>query len=418
MATIVPDARRLQTDWERLSEFRDPGQAGWTRRPFTPEYRAARVWLAGRMGEAGLATRVDAAGNLVGRREGRRPDLPPVLIGSHLDTVAGGGRFDGIVGVLGALEVARCLAAAGIELEHPLEVVDFLAEEPTDFGISCVGSRGMTGTLEAQALARRDPSGQTLAEAIESVGGRPDSLPAAIRRSGEVALMVELHIEQGPVLEQEGMPVGIVTGIVGISRYRVDLRGQADHAGTTPMNRRRDALAAAAEIVLALEALWREAEPPGGVGTAGRIFVAPNAGNVVPGAVELWAEQRSIEPELLLRQETAFQKRVREIAGRRGVEAEVERVSHETPTPLPKRMQDGLAAVVRDLGLPERRLPSYAGHDTMHVARIAPAGMLFVPSRGGRSHCPEEWTELDAWAMGVRALGEAVLRFDGEPAGG
>lgn len=418
MPRIVPDPERLQADWERLSEFRDPDQPGWTRRPFTAEYRAARTWLAARMAAAGLATRVDAAGNLIGRRQGKRGDLPPILVGSHIDTVAGGGRFDGIVGVLGALEVARCLGTAGIGLEHSLEVVDFLAEEPTDFGISCVGSRGMTGTLDAEALVRRDPGGQTLAEAIASVGGGPDALAGEARRLGSVALMLELHIEQGPALEEERVPVGVVTGIVGISRHRLDLRGQADHAGTAPMNRRRDALAATAEVVLTLEALWGEAPEPGGVGTAGRIFVAPNAGNVVPGAVELWTEQRSIDPDLLARQEGAFLERVREIAARRGVDAAVDRVSHEEPTPIPAQVQDALAAVVQGLGLPERRLPSYAGHDTMHVARIAPAGMLFVPSRGGRSHCPEEWTELEEWVMGVRALGEAVLRFDREPAGG
>jgi len=417
MSTIEPDPAQLRADWQRLSEFRDPGQAGWTRRPFTAEYRAAREWLEAQMAAAGLATRVDAAGTLIGRRAARREGLATILAGSHIDTVAGGGRFDGMVGVLGALEVARCLGRAGIQLKHPLEVVDFLAEEPTDFGISCVGSRGMTGELDEEALARRDPSGQALAEAMASVGGRPDTLALTVRGPGSVALMLELHIEQGPVLEQEGTSVGIVTGIVGISRYRIDVRGQADHAGTTPMDRRRDALAAAAEVVLALEALWQDAPAPGGVGTAGRMFVSPNAGNVVPAAVELWAEQRSIDAELLRRQETALLERVQEIARRRSVQAVVERVSHEEPTLIPERVQDGLAAVVRGLGLPERRLPSYAGHDTMHVARIAPAGMLFVPSRGGRSHCPEEWTELEEWVTGVRALGEAVVRFDRELAG-
>src|SRR6266542_3044486 len=195
MSTIEPDPAQLRADWQRLSEFRDPGQAGWTRRPFTAEYRAAREWLEAQMAAAGLATRVDAAGNLVGRREGRRGGLAPILVGSHIDTVAGGGRFDGMVGVLGALEVARCLGRAGIQLKHPLEVVDFLAEEPTDFGISCVGSRGMTGELDEEALARRDPSGQALAEAMASVGGRPDTLALTVRGPGSVALMLELHIE-------------------------------------------------------------------------------------------------------------------------------------------------------------------------------------------------------------------------------
>jgi N-carbamoyl-L-amino-acid hydrolase len=424
---------------ERLSAFRVEGWPGWTRRPFTPVYQAAREWLAERMADAGLAPGVDAAGNLIGRRAGRRPGLPPLVTGSHTDTVAGGGRFDGIVGVLGALEVARCLREAGIALDHPLEVVDFLAEEPTDFGVSTVGSRGLVGALDAAALARRDPEGRTLAEAIAAMGGRPGAIAAEARRPGAVALYLELHIEQGPVLEREGIAVGIVSGIVGIRRYRIDIEGRPDHAGTTPMAARRDALAAAAEVVLALEALCqgeqgagtggttgkdrasersagRQGEQGAGsagtVGTVGRLLVSPNAANVVPGFVELWAEVRSVDEALLEERERALLARAAEIAARRGVAGRVDPVAREEPVRLPERVQEVLAAVVCDLRLPVRRLPSFAGHDANHMARIAPTGMLFVPSRGGRSHCPEEWTDLADVARGVQALGEALVRFD------
>ena len=277
---ITPNLDRLQSDWERLSSFRAEGLPGWTRRPFTPAYRAARAWLADRMAAAGLTPEIDAAGNLIGRRAGRgRPpvarapggpagELQPIMVGSHTDTVTGGGRFDGSIGVLGAIEIVRCLEEAQRELAHPLEVVDFLAEEPTDFGISTVGSRGLVGALGAEALGRRDPQGQTLAEAIASVGGRPELIAAAARRPGSVALYLELHIEQGPVLETEGLRLGVVTGLTGIARCRMLIEGRADHAGTTPMAARRDALAAAAEIVLALEALWARSGARGAEGAA------------------------------------------------------------------------------------------------------------------------------------------------------
>src|SRR5918998_2973309 len=181
---ITPREDRLTADWETLSTFRDPSQPGWTRRPFTPEYVAAREWLRGRMEDAGLRTELDAAANLIGRRPGRRSDLPPIVLGSHIDTVAGGGRFDGMIGVLAAVEVARCLGEAGIELEHDLEVIDFLAEEPTDFGISTVGSRAIAGALDAAMLARVDGQGRTLAEAIRSVGGSPEEMPSGRRQPG------------------------------------------------------------------------------------------------------------------------------------------------------------------------------------------------------------------------------------------
>ncbi|MBI3972954.1 MAG: allantoate amidohydrolase [Chloroflexi bacterium] len=413
---IRPNSERLRTDWERLSRFRMEGLPGWTRRPFTPEYRAAREWLTGRMADAGLAVAIDAAGNVIGRREGKRPALAPLIIGSHTDTVMGGGRFDGIAGVLGGIEVARCLAEAQVELEHPLEVIDFLAEEPTDFGISAVGSRGMVGSLDAEAFDRRDPEGRTLAEAIALMGGRPDKIPGAIRRPGSAALYLELHIEQGPVLEREGLRLGIVSGITGIARYRLEIEGRPDHAGTTPMSLRRDALAAAADVVLALEALWAAGPDGSGVGTVGRLAVRPNAANVVPGFVELWAEMRNVDAERLAQKGQIFQEQVKTIAARRDVGVRIDAVSHEEPVPVPEPVQALLEAIVRELGQPVRRLPSYAGHDATHLAKIAPIGMLFVPSQSGRSHCPEEWTNLEDVTLGVQALGEALVRFDAQDA--
>src|SRR5712692_6727766 len=209
---LAPQRDRLVADFERLAEFRDPTLPGWTRRSFTPLYVAARAWLAERMRAAGLAVEVDAAGNLVGRWGGTE-ELPPLMTGSHTDTVVGGGRFDGILGVLGAIEVVRCLQETGTRLRHPLEVVDFLAEEPTEFGLSTIGSRGLVGNLSASMLAQTDETGRTLREAIAAVGGRPERLDRGLRAAGSVAAFVELHIEQGPILEREGLTVGVVTGI-------------------------------------------------------------------------------------------------------------------------------------------------------------------------------------------------------------
>ena len=400
---------RLTADWEMLSTFRDASAPGWTRRPFTPEYAAARAWLRARMEAAGLRTELDAGANLIGRRPGMRRELPPIVLGSHIDTVAGGGRFDGMVGVLAAVEVARCLDEAGIRLAHDLEVVDFLAEEPTDFGVSTVGSRAIAGALDADMLARRDAQGRTLAEAIASAGGRPNEIAALRREMGAVAAYLELHVEQGPALEAEGLRVGIVTGITGIARYRVELTGRPDHAGTTPMATRRDAFAGAAEVALALEALWQDGK---GVGTVGRATVEPNATNVVPGLVELWAEMRSVDGPVLAERRDRFAVMVREMAARRGLGLELGLVSSEEPVPVGARMQALLEESLTELGLPIRRLPSFAGHDGNQLAKVGPIGMLFVPSKDGRSHCPEEWTDLADVALGAQALGAALLHLD------
>ncbi|HET6316552.1 MAG TPA: M20 family metallo-hydrolase [Chloroflexota bacterium] len=398
---MTPDAARLAADWETLSTFRDPSLPGWTRRPFTPAYMAAREWLAERMRSAGLSVSIDAGGNLIGVRPGNSPSI---MIGSHSDTVMGGGRFDGMVGVLAAIEVARCLADS--DLRRTLEVVDFLAEEPTDLGISTVGSRAMAGALTPEMLALRSDD-VMLADAIASVGGHPASVGSP--RAEPIALYLELHIEQGPVLESEGLRLGIVTAITGIARFRVRVRGRADHAGTMPMALRRDALAGASAVVLALEELWRDGA---GVGTVGRLFVSPNATNVVPGEVELWAEMRSVDAATLRDRAAAFARIAAELGQERNLDLDLQPLSHEEPVPISERVQSVLAEVVTSLGHQPRRLPSYAGHDANQLAKLAPIGMLFIPSRAGRSHCPEEWTDLADVALGASALLNAVQHFD------
>ncbi|HEY3229614.1 MAG TPA: Zn-dependent hydrolase, partial [Roseiflexaceae bacterium] len=275
------DTARLLDDLETLATFTEPGTEGWTRRAFSPAFVAGRAWLAERMREAGLNAVVDAAGNLIGRRAGEAV-RPTLMIGSHTDTVPGAGRFDGMLGVLAGIAVARALDGHGAQSRHPLEIVDFLAEEPTPFGVSCIGSMGMAGALDHALLDRRDEDGRTLAAALEAVGGRPDASATAARHAGEIAAYLELHIEQGRVLEQAGAPLGAVRGIVGIRRAALRLAGRPDHAGTTPMALRHDALAAAAETVLAVERIARTTGDA--VATVGALRVSPNQENVVPGA--------------------------------------------------------------------------------------------------------------------------------------
>ena len=285
------NADRIAEDIDALSRLTEPGRP-WTRRVFSPLFLEGRAYVEARMRAAGLETRVDAAGNLIGRRAGGGEARAVLMLGSHSDTVPDGGRFDGIAGVVAALEVARSLAERGVVLAHDLEVVDFLAEEVSPFGVSCIGSRGMTGQMPGTWLTRRNESGG-LGDALSSVGGDP---AAVLRLSPpEIAAFLELHIEQGPVLEREGRDIGLVTGIVGITRFEILVEGRRDHAGTTPMDARADALVAASDLVLKIrdEALRLSRKPSHFVATVGEFAMTPNAANVVPGRVRLLVDARA-----------------------------------------------------------------------------------------------------------------------------
>jgi N-carbamoyl-L-amino-acid hydrolase len=326
--------------------------------------------------------------------------------------VQDGGRFDGILGVVAALEVARCLRAAGHRLARPLEVVSFTCEEPSEFGLSTIGSRAMSGKLDAaRAAALRDAGGRTLAEAIASVGGAPERLDSARRAPGSVARYLELHIEQAPSLEEAGVPVGIVTVIAAPSRFRVRVSGRADHAGGTAMAARRDALAAAAEIVLAVERLARAAGPEL-VGTVGALAARPGMVNVVPGEAELLADFRGTEDGAIEAVLAGFEAACADVAARRGVAVALEPLLRERPLQVAPEMVQVATEAAAALGLPHRHLASRASHDANHLAALCPVGLLFVPCREGRSHCPEEWAEPAHVEAGTRLLLETVLRLD------
>ncbi len=422
MARLADRVRdeRIAAGRAALAEITNRDQPGYTRLAFSEEDRRARAWLGERMAAAGLAVQMDAAANVIGRRDGSAragrggSPLGALVIGSHIDTVPNGGRFDGMAGVVAGLEVARVLQEAGRRMRHPLEVIAFTNEEPNAFGLSTVGSRSMAGKLTADRVrALRDPGGRTLAEAIDFLGGSAARLETARRPHGAIAHYLELHIEQGPVLDREKAPVGVVTGIAAPTRLRVRMGGRPDHAGTTPMGMRRDALAGAAEVVLALERL--AAETPETVGTVGCLTNHPNHANVVPGQVEMLLEFRSIQPERIAAVRGKVLEALNEIARRRNLDVTWEFMMEERPVPIAPETVALAAAVCQALEIPYRRVVSGASHDANHIAEIAPVGMLFVPSVGGRSHCPEELTETADLAAGTRALLELLLRLDTRP---
>lgn len=414
MAGNLPiDGRRLWDDLMRLAEITDPGKP-YTRRSFSPLFDQGRVWLRQRFDAAGLETRVDTAGNLVGRRAGTDPSAGTILIGSHSDTVPSGGRFDGPAGVFAALEIARSLHDSGVMLRHAIEVVDFLAEEPSEFGLSCIGSRGMAGVLDDKMLLYTDPAGEVLSQAINRVGGNVAALASA--RRGDIAAFFELHIEQGVVLQDGRIDVGIVTAIVGITRIEIVFRGSADHAGTTPMHLRRDAFTPAAKTAIFVDRTAREfvAREAGlFVATIGIVSVTPGASNIVPQeariVIDARSENRAMVDEflaLLDRETAAF---ANESRTERAV---FSRLSDTNPTACDANLRRLLRDSANALGFTNTEIASGAGHDAAFVARIAPSAMLFIPCRDGKSHAPEEWAEPDALAAGTAVIAEAVLRFD------
>ena len=412
------NAARLLMRLTELAQLTDP-ERPYTRRAFTPLYELGRAWLRAEMETAGLSVSMDAGGNLSGRRAGSVPNAPTLMLGSHTDTVVGGGRFDGILGVLAALEVAHCLHDAGHQLSHALEVVDFLSEEPSDYGASCVGSRALAGTLTPALLAQTNAEGETLESAVRRAGARPEALGQPLREPGSIAAYVELHIEQGPVLETAGVPIGAVSGIVGIERWQLTFTGRPDHAGTTPMALRRDALVAAAGCVTLLQQSALEASQTAPlVATVGQLRVSPGNSNVIPGEVVLVFEARALDAARLRGFVAGFLEKAELQARISEVHLSATLVSRAAPLACDARIQSAVRSACAELKLPCLTLVSGAGHDAMQVGQLAPAGMLFVPSVGGRSHAPDELTHDADVLAGARVLLGTVLKLDQESGSG
>jgi hydantoinase/carbamoylase family amidase len=408
----VSTATRLPRAIEELAGFNDdPGAGGITREVYTPTYSAALDRVAGWMADAGLAVRLDAVGNLFGLWAGEDPAAPRVLTGSHVDTTLNAGRFDGVLGVLGAIEAVHDLRARGFAPRRSVELVAWAGEEPR-FGTGCVGSRAAAGRLERADLdALRDRAGVTMAAALRDAGFDPDRLADAEIDPAGVHALVELHIEQGAVLEDGGESIGVVTAIAAPHDFRLAFAGAATHAGATPMRLRRDALAGAAEAVVAVERIARASPSGTTVGTVGVLRLEPGAINVVPGRVELDVDVRDSDRGARSAVVGELVEAAREIAGRRRLELTVEPIVEDDPVECDARVVAAAEAAARELGLPFRRMISGAYHDAMIMGARVPIGMIFVPSAGGISHHPDEYTDPADLERGVRVLAGTLARL-------
>ncbi len=407
------DGLALRQRIEALSVFGRPSGGtfadGVSRVAYTDADVAGRRYTMDLMRAAGLDPRVDPAGNIFGRRAGTDPSLPPILFGSHIDSVPNGGNFDGDLGTLAAVSALESLAAVNVRTRHPLEMVVWSAEESATFtGLN--GSRIVAGDVKPSDMDKVW-SGMTRADAIRKIGGAPERITDAIRPRGAHHCYLELHIEQGGVLERERTPVGVVEGIVSIDRYEVTVTGLANHAGTTPMADRQDALLAASHLTLGVREIV-SSEPGRQVGTVGRLDVTPNSPNVIPGLVRLTIELRDLSPEKLTRLAERIRLRAVEIARETKTSIEFANISRTPPAIAADDVQRAIERSAGRLGLATQRMPSGAGHDAQMMARLSPMGMIFVPSVRGISHSPLEFTHWDDCARGADVLLGAILEMD------
>jgi N-carbamoyl-L-amino-acid hydrolase len=407
-ASIAADPGRMEARIQALGGFGTNPEGGVSRVAYSDADLAGRAYITTLMREAGLDVRVDAAGNIIGRRGGTDADLAPIMFGSHIDSVPGGGNYDGDVGVIGAIEVAQILFEREIDTRHPIEVVVFTDEEG-----GLVGSRAMIGKMTDAALDVVSHSGMTVRDGIRHVGGDPDRLDLAIRKPGEIAAFIELHIEQGAILHEAGVDIGVVEGIVGIRWWDVTVEGFANHAGTTPMNRRWDAMVTAAELTLAINRIATDL-PGRQVATVGKIQAFPGAPNVIPGEVVLSLEIRDLDAGKMQQVFDLIEAEAVRIGEARETPVRFEEIDVASPpAPTDQQMRRVIAAAAEGLGMSYQLMPSGAGHDAQDMALIAPTGMIFVPSVDGISHSPREFTSATDMANGASVLLQTVLAIDG-----
>ena len=403
------DAARLQQSLEGLSVYGRPVGGtfadGVSRVAYSDADVAGRKYAMELMRAARLEPRIDTAGNILGWREGSDRSLKPILFGSHIDSVPSGGNFDGDLGSLSAIEIVRTLRERGITTRHPLQIVIWSNEEALT-----MGSRAAAGDLQTADLARVY-NGIPLADNLRKIGGDPARLAEARMAPGSMHCYLELHIEQGGTLDKAGIPIGVVEGIVSIDEYEVEIHGFANHAGTTPMPERRNALLAAAKLIEAVQEIVTR-EPGRQVGTVGHLEVLPNARNVVPGVVKHSIELRDLSPEKIARLGDEIQKRAQGIAQQTKTDILMKKVEHDAPAVATPAIQSQIEAAAAGLGLKTMRLPSGAGHDAQVVAKLGPMGMIFVPSVDGISHSPKEFTRWQDCANGANVLLHTILGMD------
>ncbi len=404
---ITASPERMQGRIDALARFGANPEGGVSRVAFSDADVEGRAWLAQEMEALGLEVRVDAAGNIIGRRAGSERGLKPILFGSHIDSVPGGGNYDGQVGVVGALEVVSLLNEHDIVTRHPLEVVSFTDEEG-----GLTGSRAMIGKLTDAAMDTMSHSGLTVRDGIARVGGDPANIEAAAQKPGDIAAFLELHIEQGAYLHEGDIDIGVVEGIVGIRWWDVTITGVANHAGTTPMNRRQDAMVAAARLALAINQTANDLEGRQ-VATVGRIQAFPGAPNVIPGEVRMSLEIRDLDAAKMQRVFDLIEIEANGIADESGTSIEFGEIDVASPpAPTDEAMRDVIAGAAGSLGLSHLYMPSGAGHDAQDMAMITPTGMIFVPSVGGISHSPHEFTSAEDMANGASVLFHSILAVD------
>jgi N-carbamoyl-L-amino-acid hydrolase len=405
---LAIDTPRLTRELETLAAFSDAPSPAVTRIVFSEQDVRARAWLKQLYAEAGLEVREDAVGNTFARWQGADPELPAIGTGSHTDAIPHSGRYDGTVGVLGGLEAIRCLQRSGFKPRRSIELVMFTSEEPTRFGIGCLGSRLLSGTLDPAAAAGfRDSDGKTLDEVRASAGFR-GSLDSVALKPGHYSAFVELHIEQGPLLERRNVPLGIVTAIAAPASLSVTIEGEGGHAGAVLMPDRHDAFSAAAEIALALEAAARSTGSIDSVATTGVCEVFPGAVNSIPSRVRLGVDVRDIDPVRRDGMLAGLERACNEVSARRSVSAKIQTINRDAPATCDPAMISRLIAACEKHGLAFDAMVSRAYHDSLFISRICPASMLFIPCRGGISHRPDEYSTPEAISQGTLILAEAL----------
>lgn len=408
------DPNRILQDINALAAFNATPNNGVTRFTYTPQHKAAQQWLVQRMQQAGLTVQIDPVGVVVGRLSGKDPSLAAVATGSHYDTVGHGGRYDGIAGVVAGLEVARALQEEGFVPQRPVEFIATVAEEGSRFGHSLFSSQAMAGLLQKHDLADyRDSNGITIEAAMAQFGLDPAQFTKAKRAPGSLRCFLELHIEQGPVLDHTGEDVGIVEAIVGMKELTVTITGKANHAGATPMYLRSDALLAACRMALAAEeAAIREQN--GTVATVGSLQVEPGGFNIVPGRAVFTLDIRSVSEQSLERVSQTLLERLAQIChAESGLSFTCETKVDVPPVKMDPSLRQLLTEQAAKLGLSARQMPSGAGHDAQMMATFTPTAMIFVPSQDGRSHCPQEYTSPLQLANGTKLLYAAIQQLSG-----
>jgi N-carbamoyl-L-amino-acid hydrolase len=408
-AGLSVNGKRIESRIFELAKFGKDANGHGYRVAYTKGDVEGRAWFMELMKKAGLGPTIDAAGNIVGKRKGKNPSLKPIGFGSHIDMVPDGGNYDGTLGSISALEIIEILNENNVVTEHPLEVIIFGNEEG-----GTIGSKAMVGELTSNGLQQKSQSGLTLAEGIKAIGGNPDNIQSCIRKKGDFHGWIELHIEQGGILEKENIKIGVVEGIVGIVHWEVTVEGFANHAGSTPMNMRQDALLAASKFILVVNEVINSVKG-NQVGTVGKIAVQPGAYNVIPGKVVLGLEIRDLSSEKIEMLFREIEKRAATIEKDSKTTISFVRQPNESkPALTNKALQQTINTSAKALGFSTKFMQSGAGHDSQHIASIAPAGMIFIPSVGGISHSPKEFSTAMDMTNGANVLLQTILKLDKE----